>query len=191
MSDNGFTAIRNGLLEHVEESAFSLRAYGLYTYLHQRKRWASGIVWTNAASIATSFGEKKSTIQALMRKLRDQGYIQYQKGFGKKGSYAVALINDQPRHGMLKGYSLSGFTDDTCTHVYYEPINGQHTEVVLRMFGGGAENRLTLGGLCALVMPLLDIRQKRLLDEDKIEKEEGAAPKPLTTNVNVKKAGVQ
>lgn len=192
MSQAGFTAIRNGILEHVEESNFCLRSYGLYTYLHQRKRWTSGVVWTNAQSIATSFGEKLTTVQSLMQKLRQKGYIQYPKGFGRKGNYPVVLVNDQPRDGVLKGYSLSGFTDETCTHVFYEPLNGQHTDVVLRVYGGWGDARLTMGGVCALVVPLLDIRQSRLLNsEDEKENREvyGSTPKSEPPTVQTKKVG--
>jgi hypothetical protein len=190
-AETGFTAIRNGILEHVEESSFCLRSYGLYMYLHQRKRWLSGVVWTNAASIATSFGEKKTTVQSLMRNLRSKGYIQYPRGFGKKGNYPVLLINDQPRHGVLKGYSLSGFTDTTCTHVYYEPLNGQHTEAVLRMCSGWGHDRLTLGGVCALVVPLLDIRQSRLWNKEEEDQDSQGGPEPesQTLEAQVKKAG--
>lgn len=168
-ADQGFTAIRNGLLEHVEEGKFCLRTYGLYMYLHQRKRWLSGVLWTNAASIATSFGEKKTTVQNDFRILKSLGYLDYPAGTGKKGSYPVLIINDQPRHGVLKGYSLSGFTDKTCTHVYYEPVNGRHTEAVLKLWGGCGDNRLMLGGSCALTVPLLDIRQSRLLNSEEEE----------------------
>jgi hypothetical protein len=195
MSDQGFTRLRNGLLEHVEEGKFTLRTYGLYTYLHQRKHWLSGVCWTNAQSIATTFMEKKSTVQYDMRVLRDRGYIQYPVGFGKKGSYPVLLVNDQPTHGVLKGYSLSGFTDKTYEYVYYEPLNGRHTEVVLSLWGAYAETKLTLGGSCALVVPLLDIRQSRLLNrEDESGKIELYGETPGTQSLapvsQVKKVGV-
>lgn len=189
-NDQGFLRLRNGLLEHVEEGRFNLRLYALYIYLLQRRRWASGIVWTNARSIATTFGEKITTVQSLMQTLRVRGYIQYPKGFGKKGNYPVCIINDQPTHGMLTGYRLSGFSDETYTSVIYEPLNGEHTEIVLTTYGGWADDRLTMGSARVLIVPLLDIRSGRLLDcEDQTENSEGDAP-PLEPQIKSVKAGV-
>jgi hypothetical protein len=177
MSDQGFLRLRNGILEHVDEGVFHgrMRAYGLYVYLLQRRKWASGIVWTNARSISTTFGEPLSSIQEDLRFLRDRNYIQYPKGSGRRGNYPVCIINDQPTEGMLKDYRLSGFADNTFQTVIYEPINGQHTDAVLRACAGWAEDRLWAGGAHALHMPLQDIRQSRLLDsEDEREEREGA-----------------
>ena len=191
MSDQGFLRLRNGILEHVDEGVWygHLRAYGLYVYLLQRRKWASGIVWTNARSIATSFGEPLSSIQQDFRFLRERNYIQYPSGNGRRGNYPVCLINDQPTEGMLMGYRLNGFADSTFQTIIYEPINGQHTDAVLRACAGWAEDRLRAGGCHALHMPLQDIRQSRLLDsEDERGKSEGAEAPPKS-ETRSKKAG--
>jgi DNA-binding transcriptional MocR family regulator len=194
MSDQGFLKLRNGILEHVEEGRFCLRTYGLFAYLLQRRRWASGVCFTNSHSIATAFGENVTTVQNDMRILREEGYIQYPKGKGRKGNYPVLIINDQPTDGVLKGYRLCGFVDETYERVHYESLNRRHTDAVLRLWGHRADVVLTQCSDCALAVPLLDIRQSRLLNsedgENEIGETGGAQTAPEPTDTKAKKAGI-
>jgi hypothetical protein len=67
--------------------------------------WRRGIYTGCALTIAFGFGnpQLKEKVQKALRRMRDKGYINYQKGRGERGGYAILLNKYEPRMGELSG----------------------------------------------------------------------------------------
>lgn len=162
MAYDGFTKIRNGLLEHVEAQQFTPGDLGVYLYLHMRANWRTGICWTNCQSIATTFGCEKWEINESFQRLRAKGYINYPHGNGRRGNYPVAISNAEPTLGLLKGWRLTGFVGNGFERVEYQISNAGLTDDQRSTYARLTENlrwdlRSTNAGL-TLNLPLQDIQ---------------------------------
>ena len=157
-SNGGYVQIRNGLREHVAAGQFSPTDLAVYLFLHLHKNWKTAICWTNARSIATCFKlDHASTVQDSFRRLRDKGYIQYRPGDGKRGSYPVLIVGDEPTHGVLKGCRLIGFAESTYEAVNYQWPPEKPTDAVLRACADRVETGRWACADRALTVPLPDI----------------------------------
>jgi hypothetical protein len=118
-----FTVIRNGLLDHIRAGKLCPGDLGAYTFLHLTADWSTGVCYTCAAGIAAQFGDRdlKESIQKSLRRLRSKGYINYRRGDGQRGCYAISIHKYEPTVGGLCGTRLNAFSG------VYEPKNGAGT----------------------------------------------------------------
>jgi hypothetical protein len=122
---NNFTAIRNGIREHVSAGTMSPFDLGVYIFLHLWAEWETGIYRGCALSIAYSFGDPslKTHIQQSLRRLRDRRYINYPHGDGSRGGYPIMIHKYEPTVGKLSGTRLNAWKNGVLVQAEYEPIN--------------------------------------------------------------------
>src|ERR1700680_4913948 len=127
-----FTAIRNGILDHIREGKICPFDFGIYVFLHLRADWSSGIFHGCAATIAYQFGDGKlkKPIQRSLHRLRDRKYINYHEGSGQRGGYPVLIHKYAVTVGGLLGRRLNAWTHGDLVRPEYEPEGG-------RRAGGG------------------------------------------------------
>lgn len=150
----GFSPIRRGLIEHIREGKFCPSDLGIYTFLQLTADWSTGVCYTCAAGIASQFGDPglKELIQKALRRLRDNGYINYQWGHGQRGSYPILLNKYEPTVGELCGKRLNAFAGNSLERPVYEPKNGEVT-VEERSRNGGD----TVAG--TVETPILEVKK--------------------------------
>lgn len=157
---NGFTAIRLGLLEHIETGRFALTDLGIYTYLHMRRNWASGICFTNARSIATTFDVPHSTVKDSFRRLKEKGYIDYPEGNGARGSYPVLLLKCEPTEGVLKASRLISRADNNFQAIVYEFPSCDRPLAILTTARQRPDTVLWTAADRLLTVPLQDLQDR-------------------------------
>ncbi len=113
LRETGFVRLRNGIWEHIKEGKITANDFAVYCTLHAFADWNTGICTTTASSIASAWGSFNATkntlavIRISMQRLRNNGYILYQKGSGKRGPYKVALDKYEPSIGAAVGWQLN------------------------------------------------------------------------------------
>jgi uncharacterized protein YdaU (DUF1376 family) len=154
-----FTAIRNGLLEHLQSAHMGPFDLGVYTLLHLRADWETGVTTTCALTLAYHFGNPslKPHIQKALRRLRDRKYINYRNGDGKRNAYPILINKYFVTVGEQSGCRLNAWKHGELCLPEYEPQNGDGTVVALSRNSGGT-----------VVAPIQDLRLKDVLqDEEK------------------------
>jgi hypothetical protein len=151
MANGGFTAIRNGLLDHALAGKLAPFDFGLYVFLIMRADFATGIYQGCAGTIAYQFGdpELKEQILKSLRRLRDKKYINYRKGHGSRGAYSILINKFSVTVGELCGTRLNAWKHGELCQPEYEAQNsrGRVEE----------ESRKSRGGVAA---PNKDLRLK-------------------------------
>ncbi len=173
----GFSPIRRGLIEHIREGRFCPSDLGIYTFLLLTADWATGVCYSCAAGIASQFGDPglKELVQKALRRLRQNGYINYQRGHGQRGSYPILINKYEPTVGALCGTRLNAFAENGLDKPVYEPKNGEATAEPRSSHGGD-----TVAG--TVETPILEVKTLDLKDVKTLQdKSEGAnAPPPRT-----------
>ena len=121
-----FTAIRNGLLDHLRDGKICPFDLGIYVLLHLRANWATGIYHGCALSIAHQFADTNLKIhinKALIR-LRERQYINYRKGDGRRGGYPILIHKYHVTVGELSGQRLTAWKHGELCLPEYERLNG-------------------------------------------------------------------
>ena len=164
---DNFTAIRNGIREHVSAGKLSPFDLGIYTFLHLWADWKTGIYQGCALSIAYSFGDpsQKGHIQQSLRRLRDRRYINYPRGDGSRGGYSILIHKYEPTVGELLGTRLNAWKNGVLVQPDYELQNGGDT-VATRSRNGDA----------TVMTPIQDIKTLDI----KTQHEEQIAPSIAT-----------
>ena len=67
---------------------------------------------------------KLNTAQVSLGRLRDNGYIKYPEGTGKRGVYPVLIDKYEPQVGPCKGWSLNAAASDDYDNPVYDYISG-------------------------------------------------------------------
>jgi hypothetical protein len=126
---DGFTQIRNGLLDHALAGKLSPFDFGLYVFLIMRADFKTGIYHGCAMTIAYQFGDSglKHHINKALIRLRNHGYINYQKGDGRRGGYPILIHKYQVTVGELSGQRLNAWKQGDLMRPAYEPRNGHGT----------------------------------------------------------------
>ncbi len=106
----GYTGLRFGIGEHINDRRFVGYDFGIYCYLHIRARWATGICYTNAVAIAGELTIPLTSVQESLQRMRERKYINYSKGDGSRGLYTVLIHKARPTVGVLYGYELDAFS---------------------------------------------------------------------------------
>jgi hypothetical protein len=134
----GFSPIRRGLIEHIREGKFCPSDLGIYTFLQLTADWATGVCYTCAAGIASQFGDPglKELVQKALRRLRENGYINYQRGHGQRGLYPILINKYEPTVGALCGKRLNAFAENSLDKPVYEAKNGEATAEPRSSHGG-------------------------------------------------------
>lgn len=146
LNPEGFTAIRNGIREHVKQGKFQLNDLGLYLYLHLECDWRTGVYHGTAEGIAYGLGDLslKREVQDSLSRLRREGYINYRKGNGQRGGYDILIHKFRPTVGKLFGFELNAWKNEDKCKPAYEPSGGSpgggRTEDELRTNGGRTED---------------------------------------------------
>ena len=126
---DNFTAIRNGLLDHIRDGKLCPFDLGIYLFLHLTEDWETGICFTNARAIAVQFGGRvnaKDVRQSLYR-LRERRYVNYRDGDGSRGCYDVLLHKSRPTVGRHVGKQLNAFVAGSLGVPVYESHNSDAT----------------------------------------------------------------
>jgi hypothetical protein len=159
INPEGFTAIRRGLLEHIERGKLCPTDLGVYLYLQMKCDWATGIYQGTAVGIAFGFSDAglKPLIQKSLRRLRDAGFINYREGDGRRKGYPILIHKFRPTIGKLLGQELNAWSEKDNVVPKYIPI----TEERLTGNGGAAEERLTGNGQGADGRPIQDVQEDK------------------------------
>jgi hypothetical protein len=103
--------IREGLWEHIEMGRMTPHDMAVYLTLQRHAKWGTGVCFTNAAAIAYNWGcgeLKVSTVQKCMRRMREEGFINYPEGgLGRGRPFPVLIDKYQPQVGILTGWQLN------------------------------------------------------------------------------------
>lgn len=166
---DGFSAIRHGIKEHIENGQFSDRELGIYLFLHLYARWDSGIIWTTAASIKGTMKHKEMklrTVQNCLKRLREKEYIDYPEGKGNSGVYPVLIVKSTCTTGVLKGCRAIGFYDEAKEWVLYDITEAENADKVRvvcgLLYGSKIEEVRNRWGTGAMLVHLQDIKTGRL-----------------------------
>lgn len=154
----GYTGLRFGIGEHINDRRFVGYDFGIYCYLHIRARWATGICYTNAVAIAGELTIPLTSVQESLQRMRERKYINYSKGDGSRGLYTVLIHKARPTVGVLYGYELDAFTDNTFQTVTYYRPNTAPTVAVWKPGADRAETVLMKCGDRALTVRTQDIQ---------------------------------
>jgi len=151
----GFTKIRNGLLDHALKGKLSPFDFGIYTWLIMKADFSTGIYTGCALTIAYNFGDQglKEHIQKSRRRLRDRQFINYRNGDGKKSSYPILINKFSVTVGEQSGHRLNAWKHNGLVKPEYEPENGRGTVVERSWHGDGT-----------VMAPNKDIKTIRLED---------------------------
>jgi hypothetical protein len=181
-----FTAIRNGIREHIKAGKLSPFDFGIFVFLQLGADWSTGIYVGCAKTIAYQFGDHtlKADVQKSLRRLRDKEYINYRNGDGKRKGYPILIHKYEPTVGEQSGTRLNAWKHGSKVLPEYEPQNGQGTvgEAPERSRNGGGtvghpakclETRElappeheSQNGQAKMVEPIQDLRPKRPKDVD-------------------------
>ncbi len=136
---DNFTAIRNGLLDHIRAGKLCPFDLGVYVFMHLQAEWSTGIYYGCAFGIAHGFNDPnlKEHIQKALRRLRDRQYINYPKGDGKRGSYPILIHKYQVTVGELSGKRLNAWKHGELCQPEYEQQNGRGTVAEQSRNSGG------------------------------------------------------
>jgi len=126
---DNFTAIRNGLLRHINEGKLCPFDLGIYVYLLLRADWSTGIFQGCALTIAYGFNDHslRHHINKSLSRLRERQYINYRKGDGRRGGYEVLIHKYQVTVGELSGHRLNAWKHGELCRPEYERWNGNGT----------------------------------------------------------------
>ena len=159
-----FTAIRNGLREHVKQGKLPPFELGIYIFLHMSCDYSSGIYQGCAMTIACNFGDPKlkAHVQKSLSRLRAKEYINFRKGDGKRHGYPILIDKYEVTVGEQSGKRLNAWKHGELVIPEYEPQNGHGT--VVRRKGDGDET---------VVRPIQDLKTKTTHKKDKSVSENG------------------
>ena len=165
-----FTVIRNGLLSHIRDWQLCPFDLGVYVFLLLRADWATGIYQGCALTIAHHFADPriKHHVNKCLMRLRDRHYINYPKGRGRRGGYAVLIHKYEVTVGELTGMRLDAWKHGELVKPEYQYWNGDgRVEEEWRKSDGRVGE------------PILDL--KTLLDVNKDLKTKAGTPKKSTS----------
>jgi len=136
---DNFTAIRNGILEHLASGNLSPFDLGVYLYLHLRADWATGIYRGCALTVAHGFDDPalRGHINKSLIRLRSRKYINYRKGDGRRGGYPILINKYHVTVGELSFHRLDAWKHGQLCKPEYEPWNGRGTVEELSRHGDG------------------------------------------------------
>jgi hypothetical protein len=139
MKTQGFTKIRNGLLDHALAGKLAPFDFGLYVFLIMRADYSTGIYAGCALTIAYQFGDPslKEHVQKSLRRLRDKKYINYPRGNGSRGAYPMLINKFDVTVGELAGARLNAWKHDDLARPEYERHSGGGTAETLSRNGDG------------------------------------------------------
>ena len=176
MEMKNFTAIFNGIKEHIEAGQFSAFELGVYTFLQLYKRWDCGVVWTTAASIKGTFKHKEvklRSVQNALNRMRSKEYIDYKQGDGSGWVYPVLIVKALCTDGVLKGCRTLGFHDVEKEYVVYDVTDGEYADTVrtlcASLYGSRMNEVRSRWGASAVLVHLQDLKTGRLTKMSKIE----------------------
>jgi hypothetical protein len=134
-----FTAIRNGLYDHIKDGKLCPFDLGVYVLILLRADWCTGIFRGSALGIAHAFNEPalKTHINKSLIRLRERKYINYPKGCGRRGGYDVLIHKYHVTVGELTGKRLNAWKHGELCKPEYEPWNGDGTVVEQSRNSGG------------------------------------------------------
>ena len=160
-----FTAIRNGILDHLRDGKLCPFDLGIYLFLHLRADWSTGIYRGCALTIAHSFADPglKKHVQKSLARLRDRKYVNYKKGDGTRGGYDVLIHKYQVTVAGLSGTRLNAWKNGELATPEYEPWNG-HGTVEGQWRGSGG----------AVVGPIQDLKTLEDLQDIRPKTEEAS-----------------
>jgi len=140
---NGFTPIRNGILEHLESGRITLLEFGVYVLLHLRADWATGIYRGCALTLAYQSGDpdNRTQIKDVLFRLKRKRYINYSPLKGKKGAYEILIHKYEPRVGRLTGTRLNAWKHGELCKPDYESLATDSPEARLRLARESPEAR--------------------------------------------------
>ncbi len=152
---DNFTALRNGIRDHIRCGQFPPFDLGIYTFLHLNAEWTTGIYTGCALTIAYQFGDprQRPKIQKALRRLRDRKYINYRNGDGKRKGYPILINKYFVTVGEQSGRRLNAWKHGELCQPEYEPWNGRGTE---KEQWGNSEG--------TVVEPILDLKTKDIQD---------------------------
>lgn len=135
----GFSKIRNGLLDHALTGKLSPFDFGLYVFLIMRANFRTGIYDGCALTIAYQFGNPglKEHVQKALRRLKDRQFINYRNGDGRRGAYQILVNKYDITDGELSGTRLNAWKHNGLATPEYERENGSGTVVELSRHGDG------------------------------------------------------
>jgi hypothetical protein len=155
---DGFTGIRSGLKEHILGGRFVGCDLGVYAYLLISANWQTGIAYTCASAIGKHLEIPTTSINNSLYRMRERGFINYPKGDGSRGLYAVYIHKARPTVGVLRGYKLDAFAHIPLERIHYRQPDGGTTVAVWKPCAEGAEVRLMSCGSRALVVRIQDVK---------------------------------
>jgi hypothetical protein len=163
--DNGFTPIRNGILEHLEQRKMTLMEFGVYMLVQLRADWATGVYRGCALTIAYQFGDPdiRSQVKDVLSRLKKKQYINYSPEKGRRGAYEILIHKFEPRVGRLSGTRLNAWKHGDLAVPEYEPLASETPEARLRVARESPESR-----------PNKEIRSKEVRSKNKIHAPDGA-----------------
>jgi hypothetical protein len=123
---DNFTAIRNGILDHLREGKLCPFDLGIYIFLHLRADWTTGIYTGCALTIAHQFADPslKHHINKSLIRLRERRYVNYRKGDGRRGGYPILIHKYHVTVGELSGMRLNAWKHGELAKPEYEVWNG-------------------------------------------------------------------
>jgi len=208
LRESGFLRLRKGIFEHIRKGTMTGMDFIVYCTLLNYADYSTGIVKTNATSLAATWGHlseaknSKESVQNSLQRLRKNGYIIYPKGDGKRGSYLVLIDKYEPTVGALIGWSLSiNKTTDLANPIYdyispttYSEAYGEYYSRLAVKQAVDAPVHKVVGTTVSVVvsLPLKDIYKmfldvfKPCLDfkEDQEEREKGGkAPRRIAAKI--------
>ena len=143
MDNAGFTPIRNGILEHLEQRKMTLMEFGVYMLIQLRADWATGIYRGCALTIAYQFGEPnmRAQVKDVLFRLRKKGYINHSPLKGQRGSYQILIHKFEPRVGRLSGTRLNAWKHGEEAIPEYERVATESPEARPRVATESPEAR--------------------------------------------------
>jgi hypothetical protein len=166
---DNFTAIRNGLLEHIRAGKICPFDLGIYTFLQLTMDWETGICFTNARSIAVQFGSTVSAkdVRQSLYRLRQKRYVNYREGDGSRGSYDVLIHKARPTVGRHVGMQLNAFAIGSLDAPVYDLHNNDATV-----------KRLSENSVTTVIGPLQDLKTLQDVQDVKTKSKPSGATAP-------------
>jgi hypothetical protein len=167
---DNFTAIRNGLREHIKQGKMPPFELGVYTFLHMNCDYGTGVYQGCAMTIACNFGDPKlkEHVQKSLRRLREKGYINFRKGDGKRHSYPILIDKYDVAVGEQSGKRLNAWKYGDLVRPDYDYQNGRGTVVARKDHG-----RETV------VAPIQDLKTLQDVKDSKTKPSSGAVTPSL------------
>lgn len=141
---SNYTMVRDGLKEHIELGRMTPADLGVYVMMHMERNWETGIYIGSSDKLAFSFGGTgyKKDIQKSLNRLRDNGFINYKEGTGRRGNYPILLHKCDITRGKMRGMRLNAFAEGSLTSPVYEKSVPEEPKYATRV---GADEGLTRG----------------------------------------------